>query len=104
MIHRRMQSKAKAKDPYSQYDKLASEGVTISWGNPADEASLPDGPFDIVYDNNGKALDVCKPAIDKYKVPACTRPSSFVGPCRSTHSIASQPTSDSRVPTCRRAR
>jgi nucleoside-diphosphate-sugar epimerase len=61
------ESKAKAKDPYSQYDKLASEGVTISWGNPADDASLPDGPFDIVYDNNGKALDVCKPAIDKYK-------------------------------------
>jgi hypothetical protein len=67
-IHRCMQSKAKAKDPYSQYDKLASEGVSISWGNPADASSLPDGPFDIVYDNNGKALDVCKAAIDKYKV------------------------------------
>lgn len=62
------QSKVKAKAPYSQYDALASEGVTIAWGDPSDAASLPDGPFDVVYDNNGKKLDVCKAAIDKYKV------------------------------------
>lgn len=44
-----------------------------SWGDPADVSNLPDGPFDIVYDNNAKKLDVCKAAIDKYKVPLCLR-------------------------------
>ncbi len=63
-----MQAKATARAPYSQYDALASEGVSISWGDPADASALPDGPFDVVYDNNGKKLDVCKVAIDKYKV------------------------------------
>lgn len=61
------EGKLKAKDPYSQYDSLAAEGVTIQFGDPADAGSLPDGPFDIVYDNNGKKLEVCQPAIDKYK-------------------------------------
>lgn len=61
------ESKAKTKAPYSEYDTLASEGVSIAWGNPEDASNLPDGPFDVVYDNNGKKLDVCKAAIDKYK-------------------------------------
>ena len=57
------------KAPYSEYGALSGEGVQIQWGDPADPSALPDGPFDVVYDNNGKKLDVCKAAIDKYKVP-----------------------------------
>ena len=34
------QAKQKAKAPYSQYDSLASEGVSITWGDPADAANL----------------------------------------------------------------
>ena len=41
--------------------------MSITWGDPADAAALPEGPFDVVYDNNGKTLDVCKPAIDAFK-------------------------------------
>ncbi len=59
------------KAPYSEYGALSGEGVKIQWGDPADPSALPDGPFDVVYDNNGKKLDVCRTAIDKYKVPAC---------------------------------
>lgn len=69
------QAKITQKAPYSQYEKLAEEGVSIQWGDPADAAVLPDGPFDVVYDNNGKALDVCRAAIDKYKV--CPAPYCF---------------------------
>ena len=48
------------------------------WGSPTDPASIPAGAFDIVYDNNGKDLEACKPLIDHFKVrcwhvglPAC---------------------------------
>ena len=44
------------------------EGVTIAWGNPSEPATFPAGKFDIVYDNNGKDMDACKPLIDTYKV------------------------------------
>jgi hypothetical protein len=59
-------AKLSAKAPFSQYASL--KGVKVQWGNPADAAALPDGPFDIVYDNNGKDLDSCKALIDKSKV------------------------------------
>lgn len=58
------------KVPFSEYASIEGEGVNIQWGDPTDAGALPDGPFDVVYDNNGKSLDVCQPAIDKYKV--CT--------------------------------
>ena len=63
-----VQEKTTKKGPYTQYGALESEGVSITWGDPADPAALPDGPFDVVYDNNGKTLDVCQPAIDAFKV------------------------------------
>ena len=47
---------------------LCREGVTIAWGNPSDPATFPAGKFDIVYDNNGKDMEACKPLIDTYKV------------------------------------
>ena len=61
------QEKTTKKGPYTQYGALESEGVSITWGDPADTSALPEGPFDVVYDNNGKTLDVCQPAIDTYK-------------------------------------
>ena len=42
--------------------------MTIAWGNPSDPATFPAGKFDIVYDNNGKDMEACKPLIDTYKV------------------------------------
>ena len=33
-----------------------------------DYSTYPEGPFDVVYDNNGKDLDSCKPLIDAAKV------------------------------------
>ncbi|KAG1681385.1 hypothetical protein FOA52_007433 [Chlamydomonas sp. UWO 241] len=59
--------KVSKKAPYSQYDALAKEGVTIAWGNPADPSTYPAGQFDIVYDNNGKDMASCKPVIDTFK-------------------------------------
>ena len=63
-----LQAKVSAKAPYNQYSALAGEGVTIAWGNPADTAALPSGSFDVVYDNNGKDMAACQPAIDHFKV------------------------------------
>jgi len=60
-------AKSESKAPYSQYGDLESQGVSITWGDPIDPAALPEGPFHVVYDNNGKTLDVCKPAIDAFK-------------------------------------
>lgn len=38
------------------------------WGDPTNPAHYPEGPFDIVYDNNGKDLETCQPLIDHFKV------------------------------------
>lgn len=57
-------SKLQSKAPFSQY---ASLGANIVWGSPTDPSAFPSGPFDIVYDNNGKDLDACKPLIDNFK-------------------------------------
>jgi hypothetical protein len=43
-------------------------GLKVKWGNPTDYSTFPEGPFDVVYDNNGKDMDSCKPAIDASKV------------------------------------
>lgn len=57
-------AKLEKKAPFSQY---AAEGIKVVWGNPADPAAIPAGEFDVVYDNNGKDLDTCKPLIDRFK-------------------------------------
>ncbi len=54
------------KAPFSQYGTL--QDAKIVWGNPADPATFPSEKFDVVYDNNGKNMDACKPAIDHFKV------------------------------------
>ena len=68
-----VQAKTKKKAPYNQYDDLEQQGVKIQWGSPSDSSAVPSGEFDIVYDNNGKDMDACKPLIDAFKVtaPAC---------------------------------
>lgn len=63
-----MQEKTKKKAPYNQYDGLEQKGVKIQWGSPSDSSAIPSGDFDIVYDNNGKDMDACKPLIDAFKV------------------------------------
>jgi hypothetical protein len=40
----------------------------VHWGNPVDYSTYPEGPFDVVYDNNGKDLDSCQPLIDAANV------------------------------------
>jgi len=60
--------KLKNKGPFAQYPELAKQGVEIVWGNPTDPSTYPKGPFDYVFDNNGKDMDSCKPLID-----ACTK-------------------------------
>lgn len=60
------QSKSKGKAPFSQYDSL--QGAKIHWGSPSDSSAIPSGDFDVVYDNNGKDMDACKPLIDAFKV------------------------------------
>ena len=47
--------------------------MSITWGDPTDTSALPEGPFDVVYDNNGKTLDVCQPAIDAFKASVVAR-------------------------------
>lgn len=61
-----MQGKLEKKTPFSQYPSL--EGIKVVWGKPTDTSAYPSEKFDIVYDNNGKDLDTCKPAIDHFKV------------------------------------
>ena len=73
MICWREKAKVSAKAPYNQYGALAGEGATIAWGSPADVSAIPSGSFDVVYDNNGKDMAACQPAIDHFKVRLCMR-------------------------------
>lgn len=41
------------------------------WGDPSQPEALPSTDFDVVIDNNGKTLEVCKPLIDAFKVRFC---------------------------------
>jgi hypothetical protein len=59
------QEKLKGKAPFSEY---ASLGAEVVWGSPTDPAAWPSAHYDVVYDNNGKDLDSCKPLIDHFKV------------------------------------
>lgn len=63
------QAKLTAKAPFNQYASLP--GLKVKWGSPTDYTTFPEGPFDVVYDNNGKDLESCKPLIDASKVGAC---------------------------------
>ena len=60
------EAKLSAKAPFNQYASL--KGLKVKYGSPTDYAQFPEGPFDVVYDNNGKDLDTCKPLIDAAKV------------------------------------
>ena len=59
------QEKLQSKAPFSQYSALP--GAKIVYGSPTDPSAYPEGNFDIVYDNNGKDMDACKPLIDHFK-------------------------------------
>ena len=58
--------KLEKKGPFAQYAALGPR-ATVLYGDPASAAALPGGPFDVVYDNNGKSLEACGPAIDFYR-------------------------------------
>lgn len=60
------QGKLEKKAPFNQYASL--NNARVIWGSPTDTATYPSEKFDVVYDNNGKDLDTCKPAIDHFKV------------------------------------
>ncbi len=51
--------------PFAEYPYMRAD---IVWGDPTNPATYPAGRFDVVYDNNGKDLDTCKPLIDHFKV------------------------------------
>jgi len=40
----------------------------VIWGSPTDPASWLKESFEVVYDNNGKDMDSCKPLIDAHMV------------------------------------
>jgi hypothetical protein len=43
-------------------------GLKVHYGSATDYSTYPEGPFDVVYDNNGKDMDSCKMLIDAAKV------------------------------------
>lgn len=61
-----VQAKLSAKAPFNEYSNV--RGLKVHWGSPMDYSTYPEGPFDVVYDNNGKDMDSCKPLIDAAKV------------------------------------
>lgn len=61
-----VQGKAGSKDPFKQYGSV--RGLKVHYGSATDYSTYPEGPFDVVYDNNGKDMDSCKMLIDAAKV------------------------------------
>eukprot|EP00983_Pelagomonas_calceolata_P089895 1157357-Pelagomonas_calceolata.AAC.5 len=61
-----LQTKLSSKAPFSQYSQLERQGATVTWGSPTDPSTWPKGDFEVVYDNNGKDLESCKPLIDQH--------------------------------------
>lgn len=61
-----MQGKIGSKDPVKQYGSV--RGLKVHYGSATDYSTYPEGPFDVVYDNNGKDMDSCKMLIDAAKV------------------------------------
>jgi nucleoside-diphosphate-sugar epimerase len=78
LLTQKKQSKQRAKAPFSEYAALEAAGVKVIWGNPADPAAIPAGPFDAVYDNNGKDVEACQPLIDAFKGPGKVKHYVFV--------------------------
>lgn len=66
------QEKLSKKPPFNQYSKV--KGLTVVYGDPTNPRNFPAGGFDVVYDNNGKDLETCKPLIDAYKVSSLNCP------------------------------
>lgn len=64
-----MQGKIGSKDPVKQYGSV--RGLKVHYGSATDYSTYPEGPFDVVYDNNGKDMDSCKMLIDAAKVSSC---------------------------------
>lgn len=64
-----VQSKLVKKAPFNQYSNVP--GLKVAFGSPTEPSTYPEGSFDVVYDNNGKDLDSCKPLIDATKVTYC---------------------------------
>eukprot|EP01026_Neomeris_dumetosa_P015092 TRINITY_DN1568_c0_g1_i4.p2 TRINITY_DN1568_c0_g1~~TRINITY_DN1568_c0_g1_i4.p2 ORF type:complete len:351 (-),score=60.68 TRINITY_DN1568_c0_g1_i4:174-1226(-) len=59
--------KISSKAPYSAYSYLESRGVKIAFGDPKDVSNVPEGSYQVVYDNNGKDMENCQPLIDHFK-------------------------------------
>jgi len=65
-----LQAKIANKAPFDQYSSV--RGLKVHYGSANDYSTYPEGPFDVVYDNNGKDMDSCKMLIDAAKVRHCT--------------------------------
>jgi hypothetical protein len=65
-----VQAKIASKDPFKQYGSV--RGLKVHYGSTTDYSTYPEGPFDVVYDNNGKDMDSCKMLIDAAKVNRLT--------------------------------
>eukprot|EP00775_Hariotina_reticulata_P006212 gene6211-6448_t len=59
------QAKLSGKAPFKEYG--ATRGLKVHWGSPTEYSTYPEGPFDVVYDNNGKDMASCKMLIDAAK-------------------------------------
>jgi len=59
------QAKIANKAPFDQYSSV--RGLKVHFGSANDYSTYPEGPFDVVYDNNGKDMDSCKMLIDAAK-------------------------------------
>lgn len=59
------EGKVGSKDPFKQYGSV--RGLKVHYGSATDYSTYPEGPFDVVYDNNGKDMDSCKMLIDAAK-------------------------------------
>ncbi len=72
-------------------------GARVEFGSPTNPRTYPQGRFSVVYDNNGKDLDSCKPLIDNFAV-SCTAQhrghsthrhvQSFCAPLRTQQSLS----------------
>ncbi|KAL6755032.1 hypothetical protein V8C86DRAFT_2685147 [Haematococcus lacustris] len=59
------EAKLRNKEPFVNYGELERyHGVRVMWGSPTNPSTWPAERFDVVYDNNGKDMESCKPLID----------------------------------------
>lgn len=64
----RLQEKLLKKAPFSKYADLERQGLQVVWADPTKPSTYPRGNFEVVFDNNGKDMESCKPLIDNFKV------------------------------------